>query len=165
MPNPNLFAFSRSRVTSVEKLEENRLKSVCRLVDTLNDMTVEILVTIPDMEIVTVRASIDRSFDTNEQAALVDLPKLAGVRIGPGMAKIFTGIVSQATAQSQLLFLLEEACNAVILSLTKEVAVQVPEDQELTAEVYQGMVRANIRLYNRCAAFAPGSSLVEGITP
>jgi len=26
-------------------------------------------------------------------------------------------------------------------------------------------VKKNVRLYNRCAAFAPGSSMVEGITP
>ncbi|MFZ5570749.1 MAG: hypothetical protein ACOZF0_10110 [Thermodesulfobacteriota bacterium] len=165
MPSANRFKFSRSRITSVEKKEEGRLTAVCRLVDTLCDMKVAVVVNVPEMEIIQVQAAIERSPDPNERTALAELPKLAGIRIGPGMTKIFKGIVGPATADSQLLFMLEEACNGVILSLTREMALQVPEDQDLTADAYQTMVKANIRLYNRCAAFAPGSSLVAGITP
>jgi len=32
-------------------------------------------------------------------------------------------------------------------------------------DFYRDMVRKNIRLYNRCAAFAEGSPIVEGLEP
>lgn len=165
MPNVNRFKFSRNRSISVDAREDGTLRSVCRLVDTLNDMRVEIIVKLPDMEISSIAAMVDRCFDPWEKEAVEDLAELKGVRIGPGMTKIFKGLVREATADSQLLYMTEEACHGVILTSTKEMAAMVPEEQELTAADYQAMITANIRLYNRCAAFAPGSSLTEGIDP
>ncbi len=165
MPNVNLFKFSRNRSVSVDEFENGALRSICHLVDTLNDMRVEIVVKLPDMEITSIAAMVDRCFDPYEKEAVEDLAELTGVRIGPGMTKIFKGLVRETTTNSQLLFMVEEACHGVILTSTKDMAAMVPEDQELTAAEYKAMVKANIRLYNRCAAFAPGSSLVEGINP
>jgi hypothetical protein len=42
---------------------------------------------------------------------------------------------------------------------------QVPKDIALEKEFFANMVKENIRLYNSCAAFAPGSPIVEGIDP
>lgn len=165
MPNVNLFKFSRNRSISVEEIEPGFLRSTCRLVDTLNDMSAEITVKLPDMEITAIAAAVNRCIDPWEQEAAKDLAELKGTRIGPGMTKIFKGLVRSETTDSQLLFMVEEACHGVILTSTKEMAAMVPEDQELTTAEYQAMIKANIRLYNRCAAFAPGSSLVEGIEP
>lgn len=165
MPNVNQFKFSRNRSISVDMLGDGALQSVCRLTDTLNDMRVTIRVALPEMEIVSIFATVDRCADPWEKEAVSDLKELTGVRIGPGMTKIFKGLVREPTADSQILFMLEEACHGIILTSTKDMAAMVPEEQELTVADYQAMIKSNIRLYNRCAAFAPGSSLVEGIDP
>jgi hypothetical protein len=63
--------------------------------------------------------------------------------------------------------MVEECCHGVILSFTKDtlVATPRPKDVEEAGAFYAEMVKKNIRLYNRCAAFAPGSRLVEGVEP
>jgi hypothetical protein len=53
----------------------------------------------------------------------------------------------------------------VILSFTKEQLKSRPDDIDESRAYYHDMVKKNIRLYNRCAAFAKGSSLVEGLEP
>jgi len=53
----------------------------------------------------------------------------------------------------------------VILAFTKETLVQCPEDEDQKREYFANLVKENIRLYDRCAAFAPGSSIVKGIDP
>ena len=63
--------------------------------------------------------------------------------------------------------MVEECCHAVILSFTKEELINSPrpENDAEAIEYYANMVRENIRLYNRCAAFAPGSAIIEKIEP
>ncbi len=95
------------------------------------------------------------------------LESLIGVRVGPGMLKIIEGLIPDIPFRDMLAYMVEECCHGVILSFTKDVLLQSPRPTEPEAEreFYSDMVRKNIRLYNRCAAFAPGSSLVEGIEP
>jgi hypothetical protein len=88
-----------------------------------------------------------------------------GVRIGPGVLKIIKGLIGESTECRQLAFMVEECCHGVILSLTKNEIGLAPEDPEKAKDFYKGLVMDNIRLFNRCAAFAPGSSIVEGIEP
>jgi len=61
--------------------------------------------------------------------------------------------------------LVEECCHAVILAFTKDMLTLVPEELALEKDFFANMVKENIRLYNSCAAFAPGSPIVEGIDP
>jgi hypothetical protein len=165
MPNPSRFKFSRNRCTSVEAAEEGRLVSTCRLVDTFNDLKVAVTVRVPEMAIDAIEPIIWRCLDPEEETAAEELKKLEGVRVGPGMTKIFKGLVTETVADSQLLFMVEEACHGVILNFTREMATQLPDDQELGIDIFQAMVKSNTRLYNRCAAYAPGSPLVDGIEP
>ncbi|MBI9084656.1 MAG: hypothetical protein JEZ11_13750 [Desulfobacterales bacterium] len=165
MPNPSRFKFSRNRTTSVEASDDGSLRSTSRLVDTFNDMEVSIQVKIPEMEISGIEAVVRRCLDPQEEKVGQELTKLIGVRVGPGMTKIFKGLVSEAATDSQLLFMVEEACHGVILNFTREMATQLPDDQELGEDIFRQMVKSNIRLYNRCAAYGPGSPLVEGIAP
>jgi hypothetical protein len=157
--------FSRNRCTTVEQIDGETLRSTCRLQDTLTDARVEIRVKLPELEIMDARCEFQRTFlpacrDLNEA-----VQQVVGVRVGPGMNKIIRGKLGDAADCGHLTFLVEEACHGVILSFTRETLQQVPDDFELTAEHFTQMVRDNIRLYNRCAAFAPGSSIVEGIEP
>ncbi len=162
MPNPRRFKFSRSRTTSVEVIDEG-LNVICRLNDTMCEMRVEITVKIPDMEILKVSGTINRCFDKSEYIALEAIPKLAGVRVGPGMTKIFKGLVGDEAADTQLLFMVEEACHGVILSSTKDMVAMAPNEDELTSDLFREMAKANTRLVGRCAAYAVDSPMVEGV--
>ena len=155
--------FSRNRCTSVEKVGEDLIKSTCRLQDTVNDALVEVLVKLPDLEITDVKGRVNRSPFQTGPDTLKGLEKVVGVRIGPGVLKIIRGLVGDSTNYRQLAFMVEECCQGVILSFTKLELEKAPEDEAAMKEYYADMVRKNIRLYNRCAAFAPGSSLVDGI--
>ena len=65
----------------------------------------------------------------------------------------------------ELRFMVEECCQAVILSFTKEELAGAPRDEREAREFYAKLVKENTRLYNSCIAFAPDSPLVKGIKP
>ncbi len=162
---PTTLCFSRNRCTNVEQIDDQTLRSTCRLQDTMTDAWVEIMVKLPDLEIT---AATGKFYRTSQRACIEPgnaFEKMIGVRIGSGMLKIIKGLIREATDCGQLGFMIEECCHSVILSFTKDQIGLIPDGEEIGTEVYKQMVRDNIRLYNRCAAFAPGSSMVEGIDP
>lgn len=160
----NILKFSMNRCASVERLDANTLRSVCRLRDTFTCASVEVLARLPDLEISEARAEFHHEWLKVKDVDFV-LRKLPGVRIGPGMLKIIKGLVGEEEELRQIAYMVEECCQAIIISLTKDILAKAPESEEEKIEYFSGMVRENIRLYNRCAAFAPGSRLVEGIEP
>ena len=162
---PNLLNYSRNRCTSVEQLSDHTLKSCCRLQDTLMDASVEIMVQLPDLDITDVKAEVHRSYREECMKPSDYLKSVVGTRIGPGMLKIIKGLVGETEYCKQLAFMVEECCHGVILSFTKGVLDSAPDDEEGMKRFFANMIKDNIRLYNRCAAFAPGSSITEGIEP
>ena len=62
-----------------------------------------------------------------------------------------------------MIFMIEECCGGVILTFTKDVLINAPKDKLGEKAFFENLVRSNPRLYNSCAAFAPGSPLMEGI--
>jgi hypothetical protein len=161
-------SFSRNRCTSVEKTDEETLQSTCHLQDTLTEAEVKITVKLPDLEITDAVAEFRRTFETECLDFGESVKKVVGVRVGPGMLKIIKGLLDESTDCRQLRFMVEECCHGIILALNKDMIKgleQSTKGQEITNEFYTEMIKANIRLYNRCAAFAPGSPIVEGIEP
>ena len=161
----DILSFSRNRCTSVEIINDRAIRSSCRLQDTLTEAYVEITAQLPDLEITAVKGEVRRAHLMECLDSTEFLQKVIGVRIGPGMLEIINGILAENTECKELIFMVQECCHGVILSLTKDILLKAPEDQEGKIEFFSKMVRNNIRLYNRCAAFAPGSPLVEGIEP
>jgi hypothetical protein len=162
---PNITCFSRNRCTSVEVIDENTLRSTCRLQDTVTDACVEIMVRMPDLEIASATGEFLRTRQESCLRTREALDKMVGVRIGSGMLKIIKGLIGEVSDCKQLAFMVEECCHGVILSMTRDQLSAAPPGAEVPAEFYREMVKQNIRLYNRCAAFAPGSPMVEGIEP
>jgi hypothetical protein len=160
---PNLVCFSRNRHTAVEIIDATRLRSVCRLQDTLTDAKVEIRVKLPDLEIVDAEGHFQRTGRKECRSFHQALEKVRGVRIGSGMKKILRGLLAETTTCKELGVMLEECCQAVIIAFTKDFLVRCPDDPQQSFEFFRGMVEKNTRLLNRCAAFSPGSSIVEGI--
>ena len=161
----DILVFSRNRCTSVEQIGEHAIKSCCRLQDTTMDALVEVTVKLPDLEISGIRTEVGRSLKKECFGDQEALQRVVGVRIGPGLRKIIKGLVAGTMECGQLVFMIEECCQAVILSFTKKQLKMRPGNVEEATAYYHDMVEKNIQLYNRCAAFAKGSSLVAGLEP
>ncbi len=161
----DILSFSRNRCTSVEVIDHQTIRASCRLQDTLTEAFVEITVQLPDLEITAVKGEVRRTHRKGCLDSTEFLQKVKGVRVGPGMLEIIKGLIGENTKCEELVFMVQECCHGVILSLTKDILLKAPEDQEGKIEFFSKMVRSNIRLYNRCAAFAAGSRLVDGLDP
>ncbi|MGD8562530.1 MAG: hypothetical protein PVG03_08340 [Desulfarculaceae bacterium] len=161
----HLNRFSRNRCTSVEKLSPEKLRSTCRLHDNLTDAMVSIEVGLPELEIVSAQCRVDKAHPAPPPQAQERLQKVLGVRVGPGMLKIIKGLLGEDSQWAELSFMVEECCHGVILTLTKDELKKAPLLPEDCRDYFAGLVKDNIRLYNRCAAFAPGSSVVKDFDP
>ena len=157
--------FTRNRSTSVEQVDEKTMRSTCRLEDTLTGAFVEVVVTLPDLQIKEIKAELQRSAGAKPTNITESLRKVVGVRIGPGMVKIMRSMIGDREDLRELLFMLEECCQAVILSFSKADLGKAPEDKKGAEGFYAKMLKENVRLYNSCIAFAPGSPLVAGVEP
>ena len=160
---PNMLCFSRNRCTTVEQVDAQTLRSSCRIQDTLMDACVEVLVKVPDLELVDVKSEIRRSDIGGQIGVIEDVEKAIGSRIGPGIKKIIRGLIEHSPHAEQIAILFEECCNGVILSFTKDVLVHVPKDRAGEKESFTAIVRANPRLYNSCAALSADSPLMAGV--
>lgn len=156
--------FSRNRCTTVEEDGPNMLRARCGLSDTLTDAWVELEVALPDLNITRARGEILRCpYSKPEPNPLLE--KIIGVRVGPGMLKILKGLIGPEPDKAELCYMVEECCEAVIISMTKSILALAPREPEDSAVFFSKMVRKAVRLYNQCAAFKPDSPLVEGMTP
>jgi hypothetical protein len=62
----DILYFCRNRCISVEQIDEQSMRSSCRLQDTLTDALVEVVVKIPDLEVTDVSGGIRRSVGEEE---------------------------------------------------------------------------------------------------
>jgi len=162
---PHILFFSRNRSTSVEHRDDGSVAACCRLQDSLIDAFVEIKVKLPDLELTEVRAEVHRRDQRAPSDLMESLRKAIGIRIGPGLLKIMKGLVGDREDLRELLNMLDECCQGVILSFTKDALEKAPEDRAKAEEYYAELVKENVRLYDSCIAFVPGSPLVKGIEP
>ena len=158
-----VLCFSRNRCTNVDQIDEHTLKASCRLQDSITDCYVEILVKLPNLEISNIKAEVSRGSMALSPQDMVHLEKVIGVRIGAAVLKIIKGLIGNEDRLAQLAFMVEECCQGAILYFTRDDLAKVPLDGDEARIYYNNMVKGNLNLFNRCAAFAPGSSFVEGI--
>jgi len=159
----DILCFSRNRCTTVERVEDQTTRSTCRVQDTLMEAWVEILVKSPDLEIVGVSGQV-RRFEKGDRADIAqDLQKVLGARVGPGIKKIIRGLIAHGPLVETLAILLDECCNGVILSFTRDVLVLAPQDRAGEKAFFSNMVRVNPRLFNSCAALSADSPLLADL--
>ena len=149
----------------MEQPDAETMVSSCRLQDTLTDLRVVIHVKTPHLEITNIEGKIRRSSEPEDPHIHETLRKVIGVRVGPGIKKIVTGLMGTGAIEKKLVFMIGECCNGIILSFTKQVLLSVPENKEKEREYFANMVKNSPRLYNSCAALSPESPLMEGIEP
>ena len=159
----HLISFSRSRCTTVEESSDGRMTCTCRVTDNLLDARVQIQATLPDLEIMSIESRTEHCLIKGMAEAQERLQNLLGVRIGPGLLKIVKGLMGDDPACAELAYMAEECCHGAILSLTKGTLENAPLEPADSRDFFSDMVQGNVRLYNRCAAFADGSSLLEGV--
>ena len=162
---PNILCYSRSRTTSVEQIDEQTLLSTCHLDDSLKHAWIRIYVRLPELEITRAEGTFQRSYQDDCLDIEAALEKLPGVRIGAGIKKIIRGLTGEVSPCKELPVLIEECCHSVILTFTKDALKEAPKKEAQSRDYFKNMLKKNIRLYNSCAVFAPGSPLVEGIEP
>lgn len=125
---------------------------------------VEMLVSVPGLEITSVKAGIDRCFVNRCRDAVELAQKAVGLRVGPGIIKLVNGMVGGAGGCPRLADLMLECSEQVILRFTVEPLKRIldKEGQEMI-EAYKEFLTQNPRLANSCIAFAEGSPLREGV--
>ena len=159
----HLISFSRSRCTTAEESADGIMTCTCRVTDNLLDGRVQIQATLPDLEITAAESRFDHCLIKGMVAAEDRLQNLLGVRIGPGMLKIIEGLMGNDPACIELAYMAEECCHGAILSLTKRALKKAPLEPADSRDFFSKMVQKNKRLYNRCAGFADGSTLLDGV--
>ena len=156
--------FFRNRCTTVERIDDQTTRATCRVQDTLMEAWVEILVEAPDLEIVEVRGQVRRSGEGERKDIARDLQQVLGARVGPGIKKILRGLIADGPWAETSAVLLDECCNGVILSFTRDVLALAPRDPAGEKDFFSNMVRANPRLYNSCAALSADSPLMADLS-
>lgn len=125
---------------------------------------VEMVATVPGLEIASVEAAIGRCFLDRCRDPVPLVKKAAGLRVGPGIIKLVTSEVGGSGGCPRLADLVLECCEQVILRFTVGPLKLIlgRQGQEMV-EAYKLFLAQNPRLVNSCIAFAEGSPLREGV--
>ncbi|MFZ5648800.1 MAG: DUF2889 domain-containing protein [Bacillota bacterium] len=125
---------------------------------------VEMVVTVPGLEIASIKAEIDRCFIDRCREAVLLVKKAEGLRVGPGIIKLVNGMVGGSGGCPRLADLILECGEQVILRFTLDPLKKILDisGQEMI-DAYREFLSQNPRLANSCIAFAEGSPLREGV--
>ncbi|MBI4831208.1 MAG: DUF2889 domain-containing protein [Candidatus Lindowbacteria bacterium] len=158
-----VLCYTRNKHVSVLQLSEDRLKVSNRLQDTYFEASVEIEVSLPDLEIVAAHSRFDRCFNEECAAAASLAEKAVGLRVGSGLTKLVDNLIGSAQGCPILANMMFEACDAVILSFTsQQMAMADTLDEKQREEGLLQMVQMNPRLVNSCIAFDENGPLLKG---
>ena len=155
--------YTRSKHATVRQLDNGSFLSVNRFEDTHFAARVEIEVMPPDLEVTAARGEFERCFNEECEGAALLLDKVVGSRVGSGLTKLVDSLVGGAHGCPVMAYLVFEACDAVILSLTaQQMAMADSLDEEQREEGLLQMVQMNPRLLNSCIAFDENGPLLKG---
>jgi hypothetical protein len=156
--------FLRNKVVEVEPLSDGSLAVSWRLTDDLLQAEVELRVRPPDLEIVEAKARLGRLSLEEWSSAPESIKKVEGVRVGPGLRKIVSGLLGGPQGCPVLVHAVLEASNAVILHFTRPgiQAGEKLEDEALIAAT-RAMLANNPRLIRSCVAFQDDSPIMRGL--
>lgn len=132
--------------------------------ETFFSAEVEMVVSVPGLEIRSVKADIGRCFADRCRHGVPLAKKAEGLRVGPGIIKLVNGEVGGSGGCPRLADLILECCEQVILRFTVDPLKMIlnMKGQEMV-EAYKLFLGQNPRLAGSCIAFAEGSPLREGV--
>ncbi len=156
--------FMRNKVVEVEPLSERMLSVSWHLVDTLMESEIQLKIRLPDLEIAEAEARMVRFPHPACSTVSGMMEKVIGVRVGPGLQKIVSGLVGGPLGCRELAEGVLECCNAVILHFTLPQLQAIEKGDEMERRRgFRDMLRSNPRLVRSCVAFADDSPLMEGL--
>jgi hypothetical protein len=156
--------FMRNKVVEVEPLSERMLSVSWQLVDTLMESEIHLKIRLPDLEIAEAEARMVRFPHPACPTVSGMMEKVIGVRVGPGLQKIVSGLVGGPLGCRELAEGVLECCNAVILHFTLPQLQAIEKGDEMERRRgFRDMLRSNPRLVRSCVAFADDSPLMEGL--
>lgn len=159
-----ILSFLRNKVMDVQPEKEGSLRVFWRLTDTFLDAELEVQVRVPDLEITSASGRIRRAPHKECGSAPQLLPRIVGVRVGPGVRKIVEGLMGGPSGCLELAEGVLECCNSVILHFTvPELQATETGTEDEKRDRFQAMLRFNPRLARSCVAFAEDSPLMEGL--
>lgn len=159
-----ILRYTRNKHTSTIDGEDNSILSRSTVEDTFFAATVEIAVKLPDMEITSVKGTIERAFGDECRKAIPFLKKVKGLRIGPGIIKAIEESVGGSEGCPRMADLVWECCNGIILRFTADAVGEIlSKEASEQIEGHRELARKNPRLIGSCIAFAEGSPLIEGL--
>jgi len=157
-------SFIRHKIVEVEPLADGSLSISWRLADSLTEVEMAVKIRPPDLEITEANAKVIRSPHGECAAAPGFLQKVVGVRVGPGLRKIASGLMGGNAGCAELVEGVLECANAAILHFTvPQIQANAKGTEEERKKRYQDMLRFNPRLVRSCVAFADDSPLMQGL--
>jgi len=157
--------FLRNKVVEIETRPDGVLAVSWRLTDDLQKAEVNLLVQLPQLEIMEAEAKIDRFVPETCQSASERIKNVEGISIGSGLRKIVAGLLGGPDGCSLLMEAVLESANAVILNFTRpgiEVGESMPDDAEKLT-LFQEMVKSSPRLVRSCIAFQDESPIMKNL--
>jgi hypothetical protein len=154
--------FLRTKTVTVRPLDAGALQVEWMVKDDLLDAEVQLKVQPPDLEIVEASATIPRHLHPGYANAAEAIERVVGVRIGPGLRKIVTGLMVAERGADELVEAVLEACNAVILHFTlPQIRAGEGMTRDELREANRRLLEYNPRMLGSCVAWQPGSPLLK----
>ena len=146
--------YSKHKYVDIIEQDEKKLKIRAILEDIFFDGEVEIEVRVPQMEILSARGVIRRSFFDGCRGSLLKLDKLVGLRVGPGIIKIVYSVLGKTKGCDYLASLAVECCEGAILGLTAGPLYNaVPQMKKMKDVTAKKLISMMPNLKNTCIAF------------
>ncbi|MHA1378951.1 MAG: DUF2889 domain-containing protein [Candidatus Helarchaeota archaeon] len=146
--------YSKHKYVDIVEKDEKKLKIRATLEDFLFDGEIKIEVQVPQMEILSAKGIIRRTFFEGCQGSLEKLNKLVGLRIGPGIIKIVYSVLGKTKGCDYLASLAVECCEGAILGLTVGPLYNaVPQIKKMKDVTTKKLIKMMPNLKNSCIAF------------
>jgi len=160
-----MLVYARNKHANAIDLENGSVMAQAVVEDTFFAATVEIVVSIPEMEIISVEGGIRRAFNEEcEGVAIPLLQRVIGLSIATGLIRSVNGLVGGAQGCPRLADLVLECCDQVVLRFTADpIRKLLSGSAQGRTDVFKDFVGGNPRLVGSCIAFAKGSPLLEGV--
>ena len=156
-----MLIYSRNKLTTVEDVEDGKLRVRVISNDTWFSLSLEMFIRIPGMEIVNIKGEILRSPYEKCGEAMPVLQEAIGVRIGTGLIRNVNAFIANEKGCRRMADMILEGCDQVINRFTFEVLRRMKDikDEDRPA-AQREFLKMNPQLIGSCIAYAKGSPLV-----
>jgi len=159
-----VLVYTRCKHAQAVDLEDGSVLTRAIIEDTYVSAQVQVVFQVPDMEIVSVKGDISRSFHDQCHGAVSRLEQVKGLFVGPGIIKSVNGLVGGPSGCPRLADLVLECCDQVIMRFTLGPLSEIVSNKgEDLIQAHREFLRKNPRMVGSCIAFAKDGPLARGL--